>query len=612
MKLHSIARRGAPSRRPGRLASVLVSAAIVGTSMITASPAIGAPAAAASTIDVTIGDSPIASRYSAKWSLDTSGQDFTIGNGFAVSTADTTALHVTLPVDVGQYDTGGVSWVLTGAGTRLAEGSIPGERPAAFDVDLEKGLNDGSHTFSLLIVALATSGHPDRVTLQVDLLAVPGLSSPEVAIDLSDREPDTASLSTTVTGSPAPLTVTDGARVAVHGPPGFWNHGPHNSWPAANHPAPLLRSADRTDFESAQPGEVSLDGSTLTFTLPDTTRTFIAAHPGSQILADIAEYPRDPRLAEQVTFSLPVTAAPPWTPAVNRVSGADRYEAAVNVSKASFPGDAPIAFIASGSAFADALSAGPAAAALGGPVLLTEAGRLPASVAEEIKRLQPDRIVVVGGPASVSEDVLDALKVQQDDTIRLGGSDRYEVSQNVARFTFGSSGSPTAYVATGSNFPDALSAGAAAAAGNAPVILVNGTAHTADESTRSVLADLGVERIVISGGPVSVSRDIEADLSRIATVVRHGGSDRYEVSAAIGAATFPSSSHAFLATGEKYPDALAATAWAGRTAAPLYVVPSGCIPKGTIAAMEAQGVVAVTLVGGPASLNSSVESLTHC
>ncbi|MFB2586720.1 cell wall-binding repeat-containing protein [Herbiconiux liukaitaii] len=303
---------------------------------------------------------------------------------------------------------------------------------------------------------------------------------------------------------------------------------------------------------------------------------------------------------------------PPAGP--DRVSGADRYEVAVNISKRAYPSGAFTVFVATGANYPDALSAGPAAARLNAPLLLTPSDALPSGVRAEIERLQPVRIVVVGGPNSVSGAVLDQLKSIQPNTERIDGADRYEVSRSLSEYAF-ISHTETAYVATGANFPDALSAGAAAATAYGPVLLVNGGASSLDAATIDTLTTLGVKNVVIAGGPNSVSPGVEASLasvSGITSVVRDGGADRFAASANINLRAFPTAGRAFLATGLKFPDALAGSAWAGAIGAPLYVVNSSCVPQVTLAAMSAQGVTHVTLLGGPATLTTPVESLTPC
>jgi putative cell wall-binding protein len=301
-----------------------------------------------------------------------------------------------------------------------------------------------------------------------------------------------------------------------------------------------------------------------------------------------------------------------WSPAVDRVAGADRYEAAVNVSKAAFATTAPVVYVVTGANYPDALSAGPAAAAEQGPLLLTPSDALPARVKAEIIRLKPKKIVVVGGVNSVSAAVLAQLKTIQPNTVRIGGADRYEASRNLAEYAFGKTGAATAYVATGTNFPDALSAGSAAASTSGPVVLVNGPARTVDAPTKALLGSLGVSRIVIAGGPNSVTPAIETALSKIASTTRQGGADRFAASVAINTDAFTSSRRALLVTGLKFPDALSGSAWGGELGAPLYVATADCVPAATLAAMEAQGVERITLIGGTASLGPSVAALKPC
>lgn len=297
---------------------------------------------------------------------------------------------------------------------------------------------------------------------------------------------------------------------------------------------------------------------------------------------------------------------------VDRVSGADRFEVAVNISERAYPDTAPVVFVATGGNYPDALSAGPAAVRLHGPLLLTPTDSLLPNVEAEIKRLQPDRIVVVGGVNSISPAVFDRLAGIQPDITRLGGADRYEASRAIVDFAFGKGGAATAYVATGANFPDALSAGAAAAEQGGPVLLVNGAAGSLDAPSRNTLTGLGVSDVIIAGGPNSVSAGIQTDLGSFATVARDGGADRFAASVNINTRAFPSSSHAFLATGLKFPDALSGSAWAGAERDPLYVVNSDCVPTATLAAMAAQGVTKITLLGGTNTLTPRVASLTPC
>lgn len=142
--------------------------------------------------------------------------------------------------------------------------------------------------------------------------------------------------------------------------------------------------------------------------------------------------------------------------------------------------------MATGANYPDALAATPAAAAHGGPLLLTPPTSLPTNVKSEIVRLKPAAIVVVGGSSVVSNAVYSKLAVLALHIRRDGGADRYATSRIVIQRAF-PTGSKIAYFATGENFPDALSASAAAGKTASPVMLVNGAARAIDTATAALI-----------------------------------------------------------------------------------------------------------------------------
>ena len=295
---------------------------------------------------------------------------------------------------------------------------------------------------------------------------------------------------------------------------------------------------------------------------------------------------------------------------VDRVAGANRYEGAVNISQAAYPDTAPVVYVTNGENYPDALSAGPAAAHEGGPLLLVQPNSLPAAVSAEIARLDPEKIVVVGGTASVSEGVYNDLDALTDEIVRISGANRYEASRNVADYAFGSA--DLVYVATGEKFPDALAAGGAAGAQDAPVVLVNGAASSLDAATTTLLDDLGTTETRVLGGEASVSPGVFAGLNTATDATRLGGANRYEAARAINADAFDEADRAFIATGLNFPDALAGSAWAAAAGAPLFVVPGNCVTSGVLDDLDGLGVTHVTLLGGEASLTPEVFSLTSC
>lgn len=100
------------------------------------------------------------------------------------------------------------------------------------------------------------------------------------------------------------------------------------------------------------------------------------------------------------------TQPPPsgGTVEVGRLAGTDRYGTAVKISQFEFPGGASHVFIARADGYADALAGG---ALTAGPVLLVpQCGTLPAVVRDEIRRLQPQSVMALGGPTAVCDSML--------------------------------------------------------------------------------------------------------------------------------------------------------------------------------------------------------------
>jgi LAS superfamily LD-carboxypeptidase LdcB/putative cell wall-binding protein len=100
---------------------------------------------------------------------------------------------------------------------------------------------------------------------------------------------------------------------------------------------------------------------------------------------------------------------------VTRIAGADRYATAVAVSRAAFPSGASAAFVATGRSFPDAMVAVPAAARSGAPLLLVPGTSAPAAVEAEVRRLAPNRLVLLGGTAALTERVTLELRVAVSD-----------------------------------------------------------------------------------------------------------------------------------------------------------------------------------------------------
>ena len=122
--------------------------------------------------------------------------------------------------------------------------------------------------------------------------------------------------------------------------------------------------------------------------------TAISGRVAVVVIACLAALTVPPSAAAELSSVRALDAAPPTNDPVSRVAGADRYGTSAAVSAGAFPPGVPVAYIATGATFPDALSGAAAAGALGGPVLLTAPDAIPSAVHTELKRLKPAKIVI--------------------------------------------------------------------------------------------------------------------------------------------------------------------------------------------------------------------------
>ena len=297
-------------------------------------------------------------------------------------------------------------------------------------------------------------------------------------------------------------------------------------------------------------------------------------------------------------------------PDIARIAGLDRYATAAAMSATVYPPMTQFAFVAVGTNFPDALAGGALAAAVGAPMLLTRGTDVPAATLQELSRLEPETIIVLGGPSVISEAVIATLRgyAVSGEVGRIFGPDRYATAAEIAD-AWSPAEVPVAYVATGRNFPDAL-AGVPAAGlspGSGPLLLV--TESSVPGPTAQALIELDPGRIVILGGPTVVGDGVASALSAYTSgsVTRLYGADRYATAAAISSSgLFARAGTIFLATGRNFPDSLAGGSPAATGGAPLLLVPGASVPAVTQGELQRIGPARIYVLGGPSVVTEGV------
>lgn len=257
---------------------------------------------------------------------------------------------------------------------------------------------------------------------------------------------------------------------------------------------------------------------------------------------------------------------------VSRIEGADRYETAAAISRQGWSA-ADSVVLASGVAFPDALSGAALAYLENAPVLLVGSGaELPEATEQEIRRLNPQRIYVLGGTGAVSKDIEDYLSKQGYNVIRIQGKDRYETAVEIGQLVRQYQKADTAVIATGADFPDALSIAPFSALEGMPILFTG--KDSLDSRTKQALKEWGIKHVIIVGGTGVISGSVADALESMGIgATRLGGANRYLTSLEI-AKYFNKAGYRGLvmATGQKFPDALSGAVFAAKKGMPIILM----------------------------------------
>jgi putative cell wall-binding protein len=262
------------------------------------------------------------------------------------------------------------------------------------------------------------------------------------------------------------------------------------------------------------------------------------------------------------TDTLAVTVNPP-SPAYIAYRGLDRYDTAVKLSRAASPGTLPPGsglVIAPGETFQEALCGAPLASAYGGPVLLNPKTAVRQDVMTEVRRLVPQTVFCIGYSTAIVTSIRAALPGIT--VTAINGTSVYDMSYRVAKALgakVGDLSGATAVITIGTNFPDALGVAPLTCFNKWPILLTEPATKLNPNlplhvKAAQALSELGITRTIKVG--------TYAPLPPGVTYSNLSGANRYYTNANVAnwakanaGLTF---THTAIATGDKFPDALAA------------------------------------------------------
>ncbi|MBU2601743.1 MAG: cell wall-binding repeat-containing protein [Actinobacteria bacterium] len=294
-------------------------------------------------------------------------------------------------------------------------------------------------------------------------------------------------------------------------------------------------------------------------------------------------------------------------PEIYKTVGRDRYETAILVSQDAYPGGADTVFLVKGDNFPDALAAAPLAAAYDGPVILTPSTGLTQAVSNELQRLSPTRVFVIGLPREVELQVWATL-AGRIIIVSVVGTDRYHTAALLADELKKKNGSvPQIVLASGDKFPDALSVAPLAAA-KGWAILLTPQAGPLPPVTSQKIQSLGVTKALVVGTYIKPASPVK--------VVSIVGTDRYHTCALISDyAVDQGLSFGLIGvvTGENYPDALVVGPLVARSGGVILLTRADGLPQVIVDRLDANmaSVKVIEAVGVPEAVIDHLIYLCH-
>ena len=270
-------------------------------------------------------------------------------------------------------------------------------------------------------------------------------------------------------------------------------------------------------------------------------------------------------------------AATTTSPSVsNRLFGQDRYQTSVAIAEAYNNGLTQKVILASGNDFPDALSASILSKKLNAPIILVDTTAAASSEAFNYINAHVSNtgtVYIIGGTAIIGTDFETKLGSMGYNNIkRLGGTDRYGTDMLIVNEANVPQGTPV-FIASGENFPDALSVSSFSGAKQYPILLVG--ENTLSSETEDYITNHKPSTVYIAGGTGVISKDIENQIKALvpsATVKRLAGNDRFDTTGAVLNEFSTAPKTIYLANGYNFPDALAGSALAAMTGDPILLV----------------------------------------
>ena len=286
-------------------------------------------------------------------------------------------------------------------------------------------------------------------------------------------------------------------------------------------------------------------------------------------------------------------------PLTERLSGSNRYNTSIEISKDGWQDGADTVVISRGGNFPDALAGAPLAYQEDAPILLTPDDKLTDELRTEINRLNPKTAIILGSENAVSQAIENELSTMGMNINRIGGKDRFETAELIAAELHSTSNK--AVLALGMDFPDALAVAPYAAKEGMPILLTK--KDSLPDATKDALSS--VKSTIVVGGSAVVNEHVYEQLS--GDRVRLAGSNRFGTAKEIMDYFGDGSSTGYVANGYGFADALTGAVLAAKNDAPLILSKKSELSSQMETTIVDQQLSRFVLLGGQAAIQVDSE-----
>lgn len=202
---------------------------------------------------------------------------------------------------------------------------------------------------------------------------------------------------------------------------------------------------------------------------------------------------------------------------VKKLKGADRFETAIKISQSGWTkSDTVVIVNGEDKSMVDGLTATPLASVKNSPILLSSNEKLPQKTVEELKRLNPSKVIAIGGNNSMPNSVVEAIKAVNSkiSVQRIGGDTRYQTSINIAKEIDKTNNVSKLYIGAGNGEADSLSIASLAGKEKTPIVLTQ--KDGVDSEAEQFIKSNKVSNIYFIGGIEKISNKAIEQVGKIA------------------------------------------------------------------------------------------------